>query len=155
MAKKGKWVDQVYCAGHWVPEMVELAGGVDALARKGEDSVRISWDAVLSWAPEILIIMPCGFGVEAAWEQASRLSMLDGWADLPAVRQGRVYAVDANSYFARPGPRVIEGTELLAHLIHPDMFGWNGPENAFQAVAAGIPAKRIAKNKAPANYARP
>jgi iron complex transport system substrate-binding protein len=127
-----EWMDPVYCCGHWVPEMVRIAGGIDKLGREGADSVRIAWQDVLQWRPEILIVMPCGFGLEKAAEQAQQLSTYPGWADLPAVRARRVYAVDANSYFARPGPRVVEGTELLAHLLHPDLFEWKGPAGAFQ-----------------------
>jgi iron complex transport system substrate-binding protein len=112
--------------------MVRIAGGIDKLGREGADSVRIQWTDVLQWKPEVLIVMPCGFGLEKAAEQARQLSAYPGWADLPAVRNSRVYAVDANSYFARPGPRVVEGTELLAHLLHPDLFEWNGPVGAFR-----------------------
>jgi len=126
-----EWLDPVYCSGHWVPEMVRIAGGVDQLGREGTDSVRISWDDVLNWAPEVLIFMPCGFNLEKAVEQAPQLFNRLGWSDLPAVREGRVYAADANSYFARPGPRVIEGTELLAHLIHPELFSWKGSSTAY------------------------
>lgn len=129
-----EWADPVYCAGHWVAEMVELAGGYDALARKGVDSTRVAWDEVLKWAPEILILSPCGFATEKALEQAPFLKSLPGWKDIPAVLAGRVYATDANSYFARPGPRVVEGVELLAHLIHPKIFGWTGPADAFLPV---------------------
>ncbi len=127
-----EWLDPVYCSGHWMPEMVEIAGGVDALSRKGEDSVRIPWDDVVEWAPEVLIITPCGFNLEKVIEQAQQLLSYPGWSDLPAVREGRVYAVDANSYFARPGPRVVDGTELLAHLIHPELFPWKGSVSAYQ-----------------------
>jgi iron complex transport system substrate-binding protein len=149
-----EWLDPIYASGHWVPEMVEIAGGVDALGRKREDSVRITWDELREWAPNVLIIMPCGFKLEVTIEQAvgvlplpappksstadkekqrstSISGLLPGWSDLPAVRTGRVYAVDANSYFARPGPRVVEGAELLAHLIHPEVFDWNGPQDAY------------------------
>jgi iron complex transport system substrate-binding protein len=129
-----EWADPVYCAGHWVPEMIELAGGIDELARKGTDSTRIAWDDVRKWSPEILILSPCGFHLEQALEQIPLLKSLPGWADLPAVRNGKVFCADANSYFARPGPRVVEGTELLAHLIHPELFDWDGPDNAFQRV---------------------
>src|SRR5712691_10819267 len=129
-----EWLDPVYCSGHWMPEMVEIAGGVDALARKGTDSVRIPWDDVLKWGPEVLIITPCGFNLAKAIEQTPQLFSYPGWSELPAVRNGRVYAVDANSYFARPGPRVVEGTELLAHLIHPELFQWEGPPEAFRRV---------------------
>jgi iron complex transport system substrate-binding protein len=129
-----EWMDPVYCCGHWVPEMVRIAGGIDKLGREGADSVRIAWQDVLQWRPEILIVMPCGFGLEKAAEQAQQLSTYPGWADLPAVRARRVYAVDANSYFARPGPRVVEGTELLAHLLHPDLFEWKGSAGAFRSL---------------------
>jgi iron complex transport system substrate-binding protein len=127
-----EWIDPVYCCGHWVPEMVRIAGGIDGLGREGADSVRIPWKDVLEWKPEILIVMPCGFGLEKAADQARQLCSYPGWTDLPAVRDRRVYAVDANSYFARPGPRVVEGTELLAHLLHPDLFEWKGSAGAFQ-----------------------
>jgi iron complex transport system substrate-binding protein len=127
-----EWLDPVYCSGHWVPEMVRLAGGVDTLAQEGKDSVRIYWEDVLEFAPEVLIITPCGFNLEKTVEQSSKLNTFPDWSSLPAVRNGRVYAVDANSYFARPGPRVVDGTELLAHLIHPDLFAWNGPASAYQ-----------------------
>ncbi|HYN26465.1 MAG TPA: ABC transporter substrate-binding protein, partial [Pyrinomonadaceae bacterium] len=127
-----EWLDPVYCSGHWVPEMVRLTGGEDTLAREGADSFRIPWDAVREWAPEVLIITPCGFNLEKSIEQARQLVRYPGWSDLPAVREGRAYAVDANSFFARPGPRVVDGTELLAHLIHPDLFEWKGSTTAYK-----------------------
>jgi iron complex transport system substrate-binding protein len=130
-----EWMDPVYCSGHWVPEMVRIAGGIDKLGREGADTVRVSWDDVLQWSPEVLIAMPCGYDLEEAAARAQQLSSYPGWADLPAVRDGRVYAVDANSYFARPGPRVVEGTELLAHIIQPDLFEWNGRADAFRRLA--------------------
>jgi len=129
-----EWVDPIYCSGHWVPEMVELAGGVDALGKKGSDSVRVSWEDVVAWAPEVLIVMPCGYGLDRAMSQVPQLFGKRGWLDLPAVRDGRVYAVDANAFFARPGPRVIDGIELLAHLFHPEHFAWTGAADAFACV---------------------
>jgi iron complex transport system substrate-binding protein len=130
-----EWLDPVYCSGHWVPEMVQIAGGRDELGRAGTDSIRVPWKHVLRWAPEALVIMPCGFGLEKAVTQAQQVSAYPKWSDLPAVKRNRVYAVDANSYFARPGPRVVEGTELLAHLLHPDLFEWAGPPGAFRRLA--------------------
>jgi iron complex transport system substrate-binding protein len=127
-----EWVDPVYCSGHWVPEMVLIAGGRDELGRLGSDSVRISWKDVLQWAPEVLIVMPCGCGVETAANHARQLFEYPSWSGLPAVQNNRVYAVDASSYFARPGPRIIEGAELLAHLLHPGLFEWHGPQGAFR-----------------------
>ena len=129
-----EWIDPYYCCGHWVPEMVGLAGGVDGLGCKGKDSVRTPWEKIAAWSPEVLIVSPCGFGTEKAVAQAEQLLRQPGWSDLPAVRDGRIFAVDANAYFARPGPRVVDGVELLAHLIHPEIFEWNGPPDAFHAI---------------------
>jgi iron complex transport system substrate-binding protein len=130
-----EWLDPVYCSGHWMPEMVALAGGLDELGRAGSDSVRIPWEDVLEWAPEVLIITPCGFNLDKVIELTPPLVDYPGWSELPAVRNDRVYAVDANSYFARPSLRVVDGTELLAHLIHPDLFTWQGPTSAFKRIA--------------------
>jgi iron complex transport system substrate-binding protein len=129
-----EWIDPYYCCGHWVPEMVELAGGEAALGRKGADSVRILWTDIAALSPEILIVSPCGFGVEEAAEQAKHLLQQPGWNDLPAVLNDRVLAVNANAYFARPGPRVVDGVELLAHLIHPELCDWRGSRNAFRQI---------------------
>jgi iron complex transport system substrate-binding protein len=131
-----EWIDPPYCCGHWVPEMVELAGGTDGLGRRGSDSVRIAWEEVLRWAPEVLLVMPCGLDLERAALHARTLFSYPGWSTLPAVRAGRVYAVNANAYFARPGPRVVDGTELLAHLLHPTLFDWNASERAFTRLTA-------------------
>jgi iron complex transport system substrate-binding protein len=127
-----EWLDPLYCSGHWVPEMVRIAGGVDEISRQGSDSIRIPWQDVLAWSPEILIVMPCGYHLEKVIALAAKLRTLPGWQDLPAVRNRQVYAVDASSYFARPGPRVVEGTELLAHLIYPEAFAWQGPPCAYR-----------------------
>jgi iron complex transport system substrate-binding protein len=129
-----EWTEPVFCSGHWVPEMVELAGGVDSLSRKGTDSIRVAWQDVLDWAPEVLVISPCGFNLEGASRQAATLFSRPDWDSLPAVRNKCVYAVDANSYFARPGPRVMEGVLLLAHLIHPEICEWSGPDDAFRLI---------------------
>lgn len=127
-----EWIDPVYCGGHWMPEMVRIAGGVDSLSQEGSDSIRIPWQKVLEWQPEVLLITPCGFNLEQAVEQCGLLHTYPGWFSLPAVIQERVFAVDANSFFARPGPRVVDGTELLAHLIHPDSFPGNRFKEAYR-----------------------
>lgn len=131
-----EWTDPIYSSGHWVPEMVAIAGGVDFISRKGTDSVRIPWAEVAANAPEVLVVMPCGFSRHAAIKQASHLRALPGWSDLPAVRTQRVFAVDANSYFARPGPRLVDGVELLAHLFHPKHFEWTGAREAFSTLSS-------------------
>jgi iron complex transport system substrate-binding protein len=127
-----EWLDPVYCSGHWVPEMVRLGGGQDLLGREGEDSVRVDWQQVLDFGPDILVFMPCGYDLGRTLEHAPALASLPDFNSLPAVRNGRAFAVDANSYFARPGPRVIDGAELMAHLIHPDRMGWSGPQSAYR-----------------------
>ena len=100
-----EWVDPSFAAGHWVPEMIALAGGEDPLGRAGADSVRITWDDVRAAAPEVVVVAPCGYGLA----EAERLA-----AALPAIPGARVVPVDANAYFARPGPRYAEGVEALA-----------------------------------------
>jgi iron complex transport system substrate-binding protein len=139
-----EWLDPVFASGHWVPELVKLAGGVDVLGSERAESVRVSWEEVVAAAPEVVVIMPCGFNLEQTMKQIwsvfgfQKSAAARQFFNLPAVRNGRVYAVDANSYFARPGPRVVEGAELLARLIHPDLFaGEPIPEEfskAFQTV---------------------
>ena len=116
-----EWVDPIYCAGHWVPEMIEIAGGVDPLARPGGDSVRVDWADVVASAPEVIVVAPCGYSIDAAREQLPFLERRDGWSTLPAVRDGRVHVADANSHFARPGPRLVDGVELLAEVLHPEL----------------------------------
>ena len=127
-----EWIDPIFCGGHWVPEMIDLAGGIDKLSRSRADSVRVPWQDILDWSPEVLVIAPCGFNLYEASRQAASLFSRPNWSIIPAVQKGRVYAVNANAYFARPGPRVIEGVELLAHLLHPELCEWSGPRNAFQ-----------------------
>jgi len=127
-----EWFDPIYCSGHWMPELIELAGGRDELGKKGQDSVRLSWNDVQAWAPEVLILAPCGYHLKQVLARTSMLTRYPDWDDLPAVQRSQVYAVDANSYFARPGPRVVDGLELLAHLIHPELFTWSGPSDAYQ-----------------------
>jgi iron complex transport system substrate-binding protein len=118
-----EWLDPPFSAGHWVPEMVGIAGGEEIFARPGEPSARLTWDEVLEAAPEVIVLMPCGFDANRAVEEARRvLPGLPGWGELPAVREGRVWAVDANSYFSRPAPRLVEGIEILARVLHPEVF---------------------------------
>jgi iron complex transport system substrate-binding protein len=118
-----EWLDPPFSASHWVPEMVRIAGGEEILAGPGERSARLSWGEVVEAAPEVLVLMPCGFDERRTVEEARRvLPGLPGWGELPAVREGRVWAVDANSYFSRPGPRLVEGVEILSRLLHPEVF---------------------------------
>jgi iron complex transport system substrate-binding protein len=110
-----EWLDPVYVAGHWTPQMIEWAGGVDVLGFPGENSERHAWEILKASAPEIVILMPCGYDAARAREEG--LAHTDRLASLGARR---VVAVDAAAYFSRPGPRLIDGLELLAHILHPD-----------------------------------
>lgn len=132
-----EWLDPIYASGHWVPELVKIAGGIDEIARERGESVRASWEDLMAWAPEVLIIMPCGFNLTQTMKQIWSVfnSTHSPFFNLPAVMNGRVYAVDANSFFARPGPRVVEGAELLARIIHPELFDEDfGQHGVFQKV---------------------
>ena len=117
-----EWLDPPFSAGHWVPEMVRLAGGEELFAGEGEPSGRLLWEDVFEAEPEVLVLMPCGFDAGRTVKEARALENLPGWEDVPAVKSGRVWAVDANSYFSRPGPRLVDGVEILARILHPDAF---------------------------------
>jgi iron complex transport system substrate-binding protein len=121
-----EWTDPLFCGGHWVPEMISLAGGEDPLGRPGEDSVRMGWDDVVNARPELIIVSPCGYRLERSAELAREMRRVPGT---------EVYAVDANAYFARPGPRVVEGVELLAHLFHPDLFSWPHADRPWERIS--------------------
>jgi len=117
-----EWLDPVFASGHWVPEMIEMAGGHDQLATKGKESRRIEWQAVVDAAPEILILMPCGLSRERTMRELPRVTSRAGWASLPAVRDGEVYHADGPSYFNGAGPRLVDGLEILAEILHPEEF---------------------------------
>lgn len=117
-----EWLDPPFSAGHWVPEMVEFAGGRDLFAEPGEASRRMTWQEVFEASPEVLVLMPCGFDVERAMSEVHVLAGQPGWKETPAVKNGRVWVVDANSYFSRPAPRLVEGVEILARILHPEAF---------------------------------
>ena len=132
-----EWTDPIFCAGHWLPGMVSIAGGVEGLGRPGVDSGRITWEEVQAWSPEIILVMPCGFDVQGALEQTQWLTERAGWQELPAVQAGNVFVVDANAYFARPGPRLVDGTEIMARLFHPDLFPSQLAEGVAYKLTAG------------------
>jgi iron complex transport system substrate-binding protein len=114
-----EWLSPLYVAGHWVPEMVQRAGGQDVLAQPGSPSRVVTWDEVLAAAPDILLVMPCGFSVEKTRTELLQLMQYpDQWRLSPALAE-HTYLVDASSYFSRPGPRLIDGIELLATILYP------------------------------------
>jgi iron complex transport system substrate-binding protein len=117
-----EWIDPVYASGHWVPEMVEMAGGADPLAFPGKDSRRIEWSEVVAAAPEVLILMPCGLSRARTLQELPVAFARPGWAELPAVKSGEVWHVDGPSYFNGGGPRLVEGLQILAEILHPEEF---------------------------------
>ncbi len=117
-----EWLDPPFSAGHWVPEMVRLAGGEELFADPGERSMRLTWERIFDADPDVIVMMPCGFDAARALQEAQHLPELNGWEGLSAVRNGRVWAVDANSYFSRPAPRLVDGVEILARILHPEAF---------------------------------
>ena len=117
-----EWLSPLFQGGHWVPEMVALAGGDAVLATPGEKSVCLSWQQILEVDPEIIVVMPCGFHLRDAMAQYAATSFPEGWADVSAVRNGRVYGVDGTAYFSRPGPRLVTGVEILEAILREDGF---------------------------------
>jgi iron complex transport system substrate-binding protein len=112
-----EWLDPVFVAGHWTPQLVDMAGGIDVLGFPGEPSEQSTWETVAAAAPRVVVAMPCGYDAERSRAEAST------YADvLRTVGAERVVAVDASAYFSRPGPRLVDGLELMAHILHPDLI---------------------------------
>ncbi len=116
-----EWLEPLYVAGHWVPEMIERAGG-EPLSPPGEPSYEITWEDVEVFDPEVIVLMPCGFSPERALSELDVLWEYENWEELRAVKDGEVYLVHGSYYFNRPGPRVVVGVEILAKILHPELF---------------------------------
>ena len=123
-----EWADPLMCGGHWVPEMVDLAGGSNTFGDKDTGTFKLEWDDVVERQPDIIVMMPCGFDVKRGLEDVPILAGREGWKDLPAVRNDRVYVVDASAYTSRSGPRLVTGLEIMAEMIHPELFSGKIPE---------------------------
>ncbi|HBI46659.1 MAG TPA: cobalamin-binding protein [Planctomycetales bacterium] len=115
-----EWIDPPFSCGHWSPELVRLAGGVEGLGQEGRPSRSLNWQEVCDWRPEALFIACCGFTESRTMQDLPILRSYPGWDDLPCVRDGRVYVVDGSAYFSRPGPRLVDSLEILAHALHPN-----------------------------------
>ena len=116
-----EWLQPFYVGGHWVPEMIRVAGGEDVLGKVRTPSFRVHLQEIVEAEPEILLIAPCGYNAQQARDEYRSMDFPEQWKAMPAVRNGRVYALEANSYFSRPGPRLITGIEALAKLFHPEV----------------------------------
>src|SRR5713101_4781463 len=117
-----EWLQPPWAGGHWIPQMVDYAGGVEGLGTLGKPSRRIGWDEVVDYQPEIIVLSPCGFDLDGVLKEVHALASYSGWDKIPAFQSSNIYAVNASAFFSRPGPRVVDGLELLAHIIHPGLF---------------------------------
>jgi iron complex transport system substrate-binding protein len=125
-----EWLDPPFSCGHWSPELVHLAGGIEVLGRSGEPSRTLEWRELAAEAPDVVVAACCGFGVERTLADLPAMEAAPGWAHVPAAVSGRVYVVDGSHYFSRPGPRLVDSLEILAHALHPDVH----------PLPAGLPA---------------
>jgi len=132
-----EWLDPPYVAGHWVPEMVARAGGVDVLGHAGEASFRVEWKTIFDSQPDVIVLMPCGYGLNQVAKEFRDMALPEGWDDMPAVRNGRVFLVEASGYFSRPGPRLAAGVAILADAIHA------GQQASLIPSAAGLVLARV------------
>jgi iron complex transport system substrate-binding protein len=114
-----EWIDPPFSSGHWSPELVQLAGGREVLSAVGERSRTMDWQEVVAAKPEVMVIACCGFDVPRSLEDLPILQDYPGWGELPCVCAGRVFVVDGSAYFSRPGPRLVDSLEILAHTLHP------------------------------------
>ena len=123
-----EWLEPLMLSGNWVPELVNIAGGVSILAEPGKHSPYVQWDDIRLQNPDIIIVMPCGFPIERTLKEIDVLLQLPGFSELKAVKNNRVYIADGNQYFNRPGPRIVDSIEILAEIIHPKqfIFGYEG-----------------------------
>jgi len=115
-----EWLEPLMAAGNWIPELVERAGGLTLLGEGGAHSPRLEWGVLRRTDPEVIVVAPCGFGIERTLEELPALTARKGWEELTAVRRGRVFVADGHHYFNRPGPRLVESAEILAEILHPD-----------------------------------
>jgi len=131
-----EWMVPLMTAGNWMPELVELAGGVSLFGEAGKHSPWLEWKDVVAKDPDVLLISPCGFDVARTRSEMPVLAARPGWGKLRAVRGSRVYVADGNAYFHRPGPRLVESLEILAEILHPETFRFGHEGSAWTRVAA-------------------
>ena len=118
-----EWLEPPFAPGHWVPEQVAIAGGDHAFGKAGKPSITTTAEEIRDYAPEVIVLIPCGYYKEDILRQLPQARLPEGWHDLPASKSNQIWATDATSYFSRPGPRVVDGVEILARILHPEIFG--------------------------------
>jgi iron complex transport system substrate-binding protein len=131
-----EWTDPLMATGNWIPELIELAGGQPLFGVVGQHSPYIEWDALVKADPEVIVIMPCGFGLERTRQETMPLTQRPEWSSLHAVRTGKVFLTDGNSYFNRPGPRLVDSLEILAEIFHPDHFNFGYKSTGWESLTA-------------------
>jgi iron complex transport system substrate-binding protein len=141
-----EWLQPFYVGGHWVPEMIHMAGGIDVMGKARTPSFRVHLQNIVEAEPEILLIAPCGYSARQGREEYRSLDFPEQWNAMPAVRNGRVYALEASSYFSRPGPRLTTGVEALAKLFHPAVEVSGEAESAILPVSTGAHTARAASS---------
>jgi iron complex transport system substrate-binding protein len=137
-----EWLQPFYVGGHWVPEMIELAGGHDVLGGVHTPSFRVTLEEIVAAAPDIILVSPCGYSAQKGRDEYRSMQHSEEWNALPAVRHGRVYALEANHYFSRPGPRLIAGIESLAKIFHPAITVSPEAESAILPISPADAAQR-------------
>jgi iron complex transport system substrate-binding protein len=138
-----EWLQPIYVGGHWVPEMIEFAGGRDVFGTVRTPSFRVTIEEVIDAAPDVVLVAPCGYTAQQATEEFRGMKLPGGWQDIPAVRNGQVYALEANSYFSRPGPRLITGLEILAKVLHPQVKVSHEAESTIRPLQAKAHAAQV------------
>lgn len=127
-----EWIDPLMVAANWIPEMVKIAGGEPLFSVVGQPSLQLKWESVINANPDIIIFMPCGFNLDRTRQEAMPLAQKPEWQNLHSVQSGRVYITDGNAYFNRPGPRLAESVEILADILHPEIFQYGYKDQAWQ-----------------------
>ncbi|MDZ7681232.1 MAG: ABC transporter substrate-binding protein [Fodinibius sp.] len=117
-----EWMEPLMAAGNWVPQLIQLAGGEPLAAETGQHSPWLEWDQVRRYNPDIITIIPCGYTLDKTLSEVDELTARTGWSELRAVQNKQVYLMDGHHYFNRPGPRLVESTQLLAEVLHPSIF---------------------------------
>ncbi|HEV8482494.1 MAG TPA: cobalamin-binding protein [Blastocatellia bacterium] len=136
-----EWIDPLMAGGNWMPELIEMAGGINLFGEAGKHSPWMTWEELESSDPDVIIVTPCGFDIDRSMEEMHLLASKPGWLNLKAVRAGRVIVADGNQYFNRPGPRLFESLEILAEVFHPDTFDSRHEDRGWVRYSATKPAR--------------
>ncbi|MBD2204701.1 cobalamin-binding protein [Calothrix sp. FACHB-1219] len=131
-----EWIDPLMVGANWIPELVNLVGGQSLFSSSGQPSATITWETLVASNPDVIIFMPCGWDLQRTRQEARLLTKLPEWQGLHAVQTGRVYITDGNAYFNRPGPRLVDSLEILAEMLHPEIFAYGYKGTAWEVLAA-------------------